>query len=116
MPAQSQNGTSYQSGTHKLQGGTNKLPAKVEIQVEVPNVLVGPILGKGGSIIRDFNQRSGGARFKFSDKTDDENRTLTISGNLDQAYNAYSLVNERVEQLGDMQNTQVGNAQKNSNS
>jgi len=91
------------------QGGANKLKATVEIKVEIPNVMVGPILGKQGSIIKDFVHRSGGARFKFSDKTEkeEENRTLTISGGLDQAYNAYSLVSERVEQLNNIQpNTQ----------
>jgi len=78
----------------------NTLKAKVEVTIEVPDVLVGPIMGKQGSIIKDFVQRSGGARFKFSDKSESANRTLTISGNMDQTHTAYDLVNERVEQLG----------------
>jgi len=86
------------------QSGGTKLKAKVEIQMEVPNVLVGPILGKGGDIIRDLVQRSG-ARFKFSDKDEyapgTTDRILTISANdMGQAQTAYSLINERIEQVG----------------
>lgn len=86
------------------QSSGTKLKAKVEIQMEVPNVLVGPILGKGGDIIRDLVQRSG-ARFKFSDKDEyapgTTDRILTISANdMGQAQTAFSLINERIEQVG----------------
>jgi len=84
----------------------NKLKAKVEVLVDVPDVLVGGVMGKQGSIIKDFVQRSGGAKFRFSDKTDDADRTLTITGDMDQAQMAYNLVCERVEQLKSQANLQ----------
>jgi len=79
---------------------STKLKAEVQVKVQVPNLMVGGILGKQGSIIKDMVQRSHGAKFKFEEKIDDDtDRTLTITGNMDQAQAAYSLVNERVEQL-----------------
>jgi len=83
-------------------GSSRKLKANVQIDVQVANVLVGAILGKQGSIIKDFVQRSGGARFKVLDRSDEDEgdiRTLRITGSLDQTLLAYSLVNDRVEQL-----------------
>jgi len=95
--------SSYQGnnnmGSQSFQASPKKLKAKVHVEVKVPNTLVGAILGKQGSIIKDFVQRSGGARFKFEDKTEEEDRTLTITGDMDQTQSAYSLVNERVDQL-----------------
>ena len=88
------------TGGLSYQSSGNTLKASVEVTIEVPDVLVGPLMGRQGSVIKDLIQRSGGAKFKFSDKSESANRTLTISGNMDQAYSAYSLVNQRVEQLG----------------
>jgi len=95
----SANRISINQGGNKM-GSPRKLKATVQIDVEVPEVMVGPILGRQGSIIKDFVQRSGGARFKFLDKSEDaDNRTLLITGNLNQTTLAYSLVNDRAEQL-----------------
>jgi len=85
---------------------TGKLKAKVEVQVEVPNALVGGVMGKQGSIIKEFVQRSGGAKFSFSDKSEEADRTLTITGDMEQAQRAYALVSERVEQLKSQANLQ----------
>jgi len=81
----------------------SNLKTKVEVKIEVPQVLVGPILGKQGQVIRDLAQRSG-ARFKFSDKDDyaegTTDRILTITANtMKQAYTAYNLVNDRVDEI-----------------
>lgn len=92
----------------RLRGASNmghsapsKLKTKVEVQMEVPDALVGGILGKQGQVVRDMVQRSG-ARFKFSDKNEyaegTTDRILTITGDMNQCQAAYTLVNERVEQ------------------
>ena len=90
-------------GGQSYQGSKSKLKTKVEVQMEVPDVLVGAILGKQGQVIREFAQRSG-ARFKFSDKNEyaagTTDRILTITGDMNQAQTAHSLINERVEQAG----------------
>lgn len=79
---------------------SSKLLARVQVEVEIPNVFVGGVLGKQGSIVKEFVQRSGGAKFSFSEQTDDTDfRTLTITGDMDQTQMAYSLVNDRVDQL-----------------
>jgi len=79
---------------------SSKLLARVTVEVEIPNVFVGGVLGSKGSIVKDFVQRSGGAKFSFSEQTDDTDfRTLTITGDMDQTQVAYSLVNDRVDQL-----------------
>lgn len=81
--------------------GERRLKPKVEVTVEIPDVLVGGVLGKQGSVVKELSLRSGGARFKFSEKGTQENnnRKLTIMGNMDQAYKGFNLVNERVEIL-----------------
>jgi len=91
-------------GSHKefsSAGAHYRLKGKVEVRIDVPDELVGPIMGKQGAIIKDMVQRTGGARFKFSDKGESVNRTLLIIGKMDQAYIAHDLVNRRVGQLGD---------------
>jgi len=76
-----------------------KLKARVEVEIDVPNEMVGGILGAKGSIVRDFVQRSG-ARFDFSEKSEAPERILTIKGDIEQANIAYSLVCQRLEELG----------------
>jgi len=104
VTAQHQRGND--TGGLSYQSSGSALKANVEVTIEVPDILVGPLMGKQGSIIKDFVQRSGGARFKFSDKSESADRTLTISGNMDQAYSAYNLVNQRVVQLGNLPQSQ----------
>jgi len=78
-----------------------KLEAQVQVTVTIPQEYVGGILGKSGIVIKDLVHRSGGAKFKFDEKTAEvvESRILTISGSMEQAYDGYNLLNERVEQL-----------------
>ena len=77
--------------------GKRRLKPNVEVTVEIPDVLVGGVMGKQGSVVKELSQKSG-ATFKFSEKGTEENnkRQLTIMGNMDQAYKAFNLVNERV--------------------
>jgi len=84
-------------------GVTNRfLNAKVEMTVEVPQRIVGGVLGKQGSIVKEMSRNSGGAKFKFADKSDNDTsgiRNLTITGDVEQAYKAYNLVSDRAQQL-----------------
>jgi len=78
------------------------LKAKVEMTVEVPQGLVGGVLGKQGSIIKEMARNSGGAKFNFADKGDNDPsgiRNLTITGDVEQVYKAYDLVNDRAEEV-----------------
>jgi len=76
-----------------------KLKARVQVEIDVPNEMVGGILGAKGSIVRDYVQRSG-ARFDFSEKSEAPDRILTIKGDMGQINMAYSLVSNRLEELG----------------
>ena len=79
---------------------SSKLVTRVQVEVDIPNIFVGGVLGSKGSIVKDFVQRSGGANFSFSEQTEDRDfRTLTITGDIDQTQVAYSLVQDRVDQL-----------------
>merc|ERR1712076_34885 len=97
------NSRQQDDGFSVMSNKPSNLKTKVEVKIEVPQVLVGPILGKQGQVIRDLAQRSG-ARFKFSDKNDytegTTNRILTVTANtMNQAHTAYNLVNERVDEI-----------------
>jgi len=78
------------------------ITAKVEVQLEIPDVFVGAIMGKQGQNIYELSQRSG-ARFHFSDKNEyapgTTDRILKITGDMNQAQLAYNIVNEKVQQL-----------------
>jgi len=89
-------------------GGNRRLKPNVEVSVEIPGALVGGVLGKQGSVVKDLSQRSG-AKFQFAEKGTEKNssRQLTITGNMDQAYSAFNLVNERVEFLESQQQNQM---------
>jgi len=93
-----------------IQGGPRPIPSsapppsrrlrpKVEVTLDVPQVMVGGILGKQGNIISEMQQRSG-ARLTFTDSFRNEegitNRKLSITGNMDQAYKAFQFVNKQV--------------------
>lgn len=76
---------------------------KFQCVIEVPDKMVGTILGKSGQTIIEFG-RSTGARLQFSGKDEfapnTTNRILTISAvTMQQAQNAYMLVDERLSQF-----------------
>jgi len=77
--------------------------AKFQCEIEVPDKMVGTILGKGGQTIIEFGRNSG-ARLQFSGKDvfvpGTSNRILTITGsNMQQVQSAYALVDERLSQV-----------------
>lgn len=75
--------------------------SRVTVEMEIPDSLVGSILGKQGCVVKEMVQKSGGARFKFADeKADDtDDRKLTITGNMDQCKMAHMLLNERLAEI-----------------
>merc|ERR550519_271656 len=77
--------------------------AKFQCEIEVPDKMVGTILGKGGHTIGEFS-RSTGSKLQFSAKEEyapgTTNRILTITaGTMQQVQNAYMLVDERLSQV-----------------
>jgi len=83
------------------QNAKSNLKTAVQILVEVPDILVGSLLGKGGSTISEFIQFSG-AKIQFSGKNEfapgTTDRILTITGDMTQSQTAYFLINQKVEQ------------------
>jgi len=80
----------------------NRYKTTVQIQMEVPDIMVGAILGKQGQTVSEFIHFSG-ARIKFSDKNEyapgTTDRILTITGDMKQAETAYFLVTQKVDQI-----------------
>ena len=79
----------------------SNIKTTVTIQMEIPDVLVGAILGKGGKTVNEFIQFSG-AKIQFSAKNDfapgTTDRVLTIQGDLNQTQIAYFLINQKISQ------------------
>jgi len=73
------------------------------IQMEIPNSIVGAIVGKQGSTINEFT-RASGAHINFSPKDEfvagTTNRILTIRGGKNQIQNAYMLIDQKIAQVG----------------
>jgi len=103
--------TNAMSSMSRAGGFGNNLPympksgAKPKFQcvIEVPDKMVGTILGKNGCTINEFG-RSSGARLTFSGKDEfapnTTNRILTITGStMQQVQKAYVLVDERLSQV-----------------
>ena len=69
--------------------------------MEIPDILVGAILGKQGKTVHEFIQFSG-ARIQFSAKNDfapgTTDRILTIQGDVNQTQIAYFLINQKIVQ------------------
>jgi len=82
-------------------GVAQRLQAQVEVNVDIAGALVGGILGKHGAIVKEISQRSGGAHLTFGEKPSDANaaRNLKITGNMEQTYKAYNIVEDRVGEL-----------------
>lgn len=76
----------------------NNIKTTVQIQMEIPEVLVGPIVGPTGSNLLDFMQFSG-AKIQFSPGNDFSHKKLTIHGDLNQTQIGYHLVNQKITQI-----------------
>lgn len=88
-------------GRARARGGY-QLKMNVSITMDIPDELVGGVMGRGGSVIKDFVSRSGGARFKISEQVHKgEDRILTIRGDMEQCQTAAELIADRVEELTD---------------
>ena len=79
----------------------NNIKTTVQIQMGIPDVLVGAILGINGITIHEVIQFSG-AKIQLSPKNDlapgTNDRILTILGDLNQTQIAYYLVNQKITQ------------------
>jgi len=79
----------------------NAIKTSVRIQMEIPDILVGPILGYNGSTLNEFIQFSG-AQISISAKNEfvpgTKDRILTINGDLNQTQIGYYLVNQKITQ------------------
>lgn len=79
----------------------SSIKTTVTIQMEIPDILVGAILGKQGKTVHEFIQFSG-AKIQFSSKNDfapgTTDRILTIQGDLNQTQIAYFLINQKIMQ------------------
>jgi len=79
----------------------SSIKTTVTIQMEIPDILVGAILGKQGKTVHEFIQFSG-AKIQFSGKNDfapgTTDRILTIQGDLNQTQIAYFLINQKITQ------------------
>jgi len=85
-------------------GMETRLPSDVVVKVDVPSPLVGGILGKHGAIVKEISVRSGGAHLTFAGSAGEgATRELKITGNMQQTYKAYNLVEERVIELEQQQ-------------
>jgi len=89
------------AGITSQQSAISKLKTSVQIQMEIPDILVGAILGKQGQTISEFIQFSG-AKIQFSGKNEfapgTTDRILTITGDMKQTQTAYFLVSQKAEQ------------------
>jgi len=78
---------------------------KFSCEIEMPEKCAGTIIGKGGQTIHEVTRKSGGARLQFSSKDDyaagvhQQNRVLTITGDMSQVRSAYMLVDEKLAQV-----------------
>jgi len=71
----------------------------VQIQMEIPELLVAPIVGIQGNTLKEFIQFSG-ARIDFSrSEVSISHRLLTIHGDLNQTQIAYHLINQKITQI-----------------
>jgi len=79
---------------------SNKLKSELELKLEVPNNLVGQLMGKHGQTIKEMVRKSHGASFAFTDKDRYDTsgvRTLTIKGSYEQVTSAYDIVHDEIE-------------------
>ena len=100
-------GSRYDVGPSRFNPGRRRGGYQLQINaiasMDIPDEVVGGVMGRQGCVIKELAHRSGGARFKFSDVLNEngEDRTLSISGSLGQITTACELVADRVEELTD---------------
>jgi len=83
--------------SHVNSNSPNNIKTTVQIQMEIPEVLVGPIVGAAGNNLLEFMQFSG-AKIQFS-PGDFGYKKLTIHGDLNQTQIGYHLVNQKITQI-----------------
>lgn len=81
----------------------NNIRTTVQIQMDIPEILVGHIMGVHGNSLQEFIQFSG-AKIQFAKNTEyspgtnDRIRVLTIHGDLNQTQIGYYLINQKITQ------------------
>jgi len=117
-PANSYSANSYSVNSYSASYSANSYPAnsytpsyyeqksRVKtthmIQMEIPNQMVGAIVGKQGFTINEFTRNSG-AKINFSGKDEfapgTTDRILTIKGNKSEVQTAFMLIDQKVAQV-----------------
>merc|ERR1712183_324066 len=88
-----------QGQSQNLAGSIDGIKTTVQIQMEIPEVLVVPIVGINGNTLREFIQFSG-AKIDFArSNLGLSHKLLTIHGDLNQTQIAYHLVNQKISQI-----------------
>jgi len=77
----------------------HNIKTTVQIQMEIPELLVNPIMGPQGNYLREFSQFSG-AKMEFS-RSDlgISQKMLTILGDLNQTQIGYHLISQKIAQV-----------------
>lgn len=87
---------------HSNYEAKSRVKSTFQAQMEIPDNMVGSIVGKQGQTINEFS-RSSGAKIQFSPKNDfavgTTDRILTITGGMYQVQNAYHLIDAKVAQV-----------------
>merc|ERR1712183_950943 len=88
-----------QGQSQNVAGSIDGMKTSVQIQMEIPEVLVVPIVGINGNTLREFIQFSG-AKIDFArSNLGLSHKLLTIHGDLNQTQIAYHLVNQKISQI-----------------
>jgi len=99
MMSSIQNSNNYGNSNYQAKSAAK---AKFQVEMEIPDKMVGVILGKQGQTIMEFG-RSSGAKLQFSKKDEyapgTTDRILTITGGMYQVQNAYILVDDKLAQM-----------------
>jgi len=92
-------GLAQQGQNQNIAGSIDGIKTTVQIQMEIPDVIVAPIVGINGNTLREFIQFSG-AQIDFA-RSDLglSHKLLTIRGDLNQTQIAYHLVNQKITQI-----------------
>jgi len=88
-----------QGQSQSQSGSIEGIKTTVQIQMEIPELLVGPIMGVQGNTLREFIQFSG-AKIEFSrSNLSTSHQLLTLHGDLNETQIAYHLVNQKITQV-----------------